>query len=91
MPNTKKTKDHDVFRNAKCGKTVGPTLRGFRVLDFSISNGKYQHTTTPELGKSEWNVGPTLRGFGVQDFGAQNFKVYEHLMHKQNEIENSEL
>jgi hypothetical protein len=31
-------------------------------------------------------VGPTFRGFGVQDFG-----VYEHLMHKQNEIRNASL
>jgi hypothetical protein len=87
----KKTKDHVVCRIAKCGKTVGPTLRGFRVQDFTISNAKHQHTTTPELRKCEWNVGPTLRGFGVRDFGVQNFGVYEHLTHKQNEIRNVEL
>jgi hypothetical protein len=81
MPNTKKTKYHVVFRIAKCGKTMGSTLRGFRVRDFMISNAKHQHTTTLELRKCEWNVGPTLRGF----------RVYEHLTHKKNEIRNAEL
>jgi hypothetical protein len=88
----KKTKDHVVCRIAKCGKTVGPTLRGFGVQDFTISNAKHQHTTTPELRKCEWNVGPTLRGFtGSNGFRVRNFGVYEHLTHKQNEIRNVEL
>jgi hypothetical protein len=74
MLNTKETKDHAVFQIAKCGKTVGPTLRGFGVRDFAISNAKHQHTTIPELQKSEWKVGPVLRGFGVRDFANSNAK-----------------
>jgi hypothetical protein len=65
---------------------VGLALQGFGVRDFEISNAKHQHTTTPELRKCEWNVEPTLQVFEVWDFGVQNFEVYEHLMHKQNEI-----
>jgi hypothetical protein len=68
----KKTKDYIVCQIMKYENTVGPTLRGFGVRNFMISNAKHQHTTTLELRKCEWNVGPTLWGFRVQDFAISN-------------------
>jgi hypothetical protein len=78
MLNTKETKDHSVFQIVKCIKNVGPTLWGLAIQDFAISNAKHQHTTTPELHKSERKVGPTLRGFSIRDFMNSNVK-HQHI------------
>jgi hypothetical protein len=59
-------------------------VSGFGVWQLQMSNTNTQQLLNRE--KCKWNVGPALRGFGVWDFG-----VYEHPMHKQNEIRNAKL
>jgi hypothetical protein len=65
-------------RNSKCGKTVGPTLLGFGVRDFTISTTQTPTHNNSQIAKSERIVGPTLRGFGVQDFAISNSQTPTH-------------
>jgi hypothetical protein len=58
----------------KCGKIVGPTLRGFRVQYFLISNAQTPTPNNSRIAKSERKVGLALQGFGVRDFAISKAK-----------------
>jgi hypothetical protein len=53
---------------------VGPTLQGFGVRDFAISNAQTPTNNNSRIAKSEWKVGPALRSFGVWDFAISSAK-----------------
>jgi hypothetical protein len=58
----------------KVNGNVGPTLRGFGVRDFTISNAQTPTHNNSRITKHEWKVGPALWGFGVRDFTISSAK-----------------